>query len=313
MNSNELIREKQKLWATRTRTKMRTDKYSCSHTLDPDENVFKGLSKLTKIWFKKADGHELEMKDGYPPKMTAVYSSSALCVNIFQYFIDKIDNPKLSSALFQSCKLIGQTDKLEVAEMQFECINYSIKIGDYTIAKPNIDLVAELTYGANKRHIIAESKFTEPYSGSHNNFLPRKYYTNKDLWTNLDLLDLYKALNIDNIDEIETNISGETEKGKFVFPYKYLDATQLLKHLLGAACRFKDKSNIRLVYLWYDAWGAEGACHRNEIENFRQIVEDTTPIKVRHITYQELIVNLWNKLDHNEHSEYLNYIVDRYL
>ena len=124
---------------------MRTDKYSCSHTLNPDLNVFKGLSESTKRWFMNADGHELEMKDGYPPKMTAVYSSSALCVNVFQYFIDKIDNPELSSALFQSCKLIGQTDKLEVAKMQFECTKYPIKIGDNTISTPNIDLVAELT------------------------------------------------------------------------------------------------------------------------------------------------------------------------
>ncbi len=314
MNSNELIREKQRLWATRNGIQLRIDKYSCSHTLNPDQNVFKGLSESTKKWFMNADGHELEMKDGYPPKMTAVYSSSALCVNVFQYFIDKKDNPELSSALFQSCKLIGQTDKLEVANMQFECVDYSIKNGDYTIATPNIDLVAELTYGTNKRHIIAESKFTEPYSGSHNNFISRKYYTNKDLWTSLDLLDLYKALNIDNIDETKYNTSKGIEIGKCVFSYKYLDATQLLKHLLGASCAFKkDKSNIRLVYLWYDAWGTEGACLRDEIEKFRQIVEDNTPIKFRHITYQELIVNLWNKLNYNEHSEYLNYIADRYL
>ena len=310
MNSNELFREKQKLWATRNRIQMRADKYSCSHTLNPDQNVFNGLSKLTKIWFMNADGHELEMKDGYPPKMTALYSSSALCVNVFQYFIDK---PELSSALFQSCKLIGQTDKLKVDKMQFECTDYSIKIGDSTISTPNIDLVAELTYGTNKRHIISESKYTEPYSGYHDNFLSRKYYTNKNIWDNLGLLDLYKALNIDNIDETEKRTSKEIEIGKCVFPYKYLDATQLLKHLLGATCTYKDKSNIRLVYLWYDALGTEGACHRNEIEDFRHIVEENTPIKVRHITYQELIVNLWNKLDYNEHSDYLNYISDRYL
>ena len=311
MNSNKLIREKQKLWATRKGTQMRTDKYSCSHTLNPDQNVYKGLSELTKNWFENADGHELKDIGILPSKMSALHSSSALCVNVFQYFLDK---PELACALFQSCKLIVQTDKLEEAKMQFECIDYPIIIGDKTIATPNIDLVAELTYGTNKRHIIAESKFTEPYSSSHNNFLSCKYYTNKDLWTDLDLLDLYKALNIDNIDEIKTNISGEIEKGKFVFSYNYLDATQLLKHLLGASCAFKkDKSNIRLVYLWYDAWGTEGACLRDEIEIFRQIVEDNTPIKFRHITYQELIVNLWNKLNYNEHSEYLNYIADRYL
>ena len=121
-------------------------------------------------------------------------------------------------------------------------------------------------------------------------------------------------LNIDNIDETKYNTSKGIEIGKCVFSYKYLDATQLLKHLLGASCAFKkDKSNIRLVYLWYDAWGTEGACLRDEIEKFRQIVEDNTPIKFRHITYQELIVNLWNNLDHNEHSDYLNYIADRYL
>ena len=310
MNSNKFIREKQMLWANRHGVQMRTDKYKDTHTYSPDDNIFERLSEETKRWFHNADGHELEDMGGYPAKMSALYSSSALCVNIFQYFINK---PELAFDLFQSCKLIGQTDKLEVAEMQFECINYSIKNGDNTIATPNIDLVAELTFGTNKRHIIAESKFTEPSSGSHDNFLSCKY-TNEDLWSNLGLLNLYKALNINNIDKTERNTSGKTEIGKCVFSYKYLDATQLLKHLLGAACTFKkDKSNIQLVYLWYDTLGIDGACHRNEIEEFRQIIEDNTPIKFRHITYQELIVNLWNKLDHNEHSEYLNYIVDRYL
>ena len=311
MNSNDFIKEKQMLWANRYGVQMRTDKYKHSYTYSPDDNIYERLSEETKRWFHNADGHELEDMGDYPAKMSALYSSSALCVNIFQYFINK---PELAFDLFRSCKLIGQTDKLEVAKMQFECTDYSIKIGDSTFATPNIDLVAELTYGTNKRHIIAESKFTEPYSGSHNNFISRKYYTNKDLWTSLDLLDLYKALNIDNIDETKYNTSKGIEIGKCVFSYKYLDATQLLKHLLGAACAFKkDKSNIRLVYLWYDAWGTEGACLRDEIEKFRQIVEDNTPIKFRHITYQELIVNLWNKLNYNEHSEYLNYIADRYL
>ena len=312
MNSNDFIREKQMLWANRHGVQMRTDRYRYmyTHTKSPDDNIFEKLSEKTKRWFHNADGHELEDMGDYPAKMSALYSSSALCVNIFQYFINK---PELAFDLFRSCKLIGQTDKLEVAKMQFECTDYSIKNGDSIIATPNIDLVAELTYGTNKRHIIAESKFREPYSSHHDNFLSSKY-CNKELWEKAGLEKLYNKIDIDNKGDNEKTIYGKIQRGRYVFSYKYLDATQLLKHLLGAACTFnKDKSNIRLVYLWDDAWGTEGVCHRNEIEDFRHIVEENTPIKVRHITYQELIVNLWNNLDHNKHSEYLNYITDRYL
>ena len=125
MNSNDFIKEKQMLWANRYGVQMRTDKYKHSYTYSPDDNIYERLSEETKRWFHNADGHELEDMGDYPAKMSALYSSSALCVNIFQYFINK---PELAFDLFRSCKLIGQTDKLEVAKMQFECNNILFSI-----------------------------------------------------------------------------------------------------------------------------------------------------------------------------------------
>ena len=49
MNSNELIREKQKLWATRKGVQMRTDSY----TLNPDQNVLKGYLNRQRIGLRK--------------------------------------------------------------------------------------------------------------------------------------------------------------------------------------------------------------------------------------------------------------------
>ena len=74
------------------------------------------------------------------------------------------------------------------------------------------------------------------------------------------------------------------------------------------------KTEETLFYLWYDALGAEGAMHREEIEDFRKTIEDATSqkIKVRHATYQEIICNLCKRLG-DSHRDYLNYITERYL
>ena len=320
---------KQQLWAERNGIRMNENgNYRYFYALNPDENIFNGLSEETRKWFMDADGNELaDSENGYPPKMSALHSSSALCVNVFQYFMDK---PELACALFRSCGLIGDDikndDDVKVNKMQFECKDYPIKTNP--VATPNIDLVADLEFKGKNLHIIAESKFTEPYVGEAKNFLSDKYYgKNSAIWREANLFQLYLALKTISVTYVDENgkrtTSGRDEyeklmkdgkriRGQFVFPYRYLDAVQLIKHLLGAALKYQDQENIRLLYIWYDTFDFEGVAHRREIEEFKTFIESNTEAKFHHITYQELIRNLSSKLN-EEHSAYLNYISDRYL
>ena len=48
-----------------------------------EANLFESLLSQTIQEFEAGDGHELS---GYPPKMSALHSSSALAVNFFQYW-----------------------------------------------------------------------------------------------------------------------------------------------------------------------------------------------------------------------------------
>jgi len=47
--------------------------------------------------------------------------------------------------------------------------------------------------------------------------------------------------------------------------FLFLHPAQLVKHILGLK-RALGKDGFRLLYLWYDVTGMEGAIHRKEIE-----------------------------------------------
>ncbi len=306
----DIIKEKQQLWAQRHGKKIRTNnKY---YTDCIDSNLYNGLSSKTKEAFDKADGGELK---GNPIPMTALYSSSALCVNVFQYFENYSDNPNLALEILKACKLIAKKKyKGEITAFEFECKRFSIKNDNKIISTPNIDVVIETKSVLEKEQIFAiESKFTEPY-GTIDNFLSEKYYKpeNKSIWNSLGTL--YESLNIDKLPEETRTRNQKTEKGKYILTkYKYLNALQLIKHLMGVRGKWKNKAQITLVYVWYDVLGKDGFQHRNEIKEFRELIEKNTGIRFRDISYQELIYNLNKQLPYNEHKEYLNYITERYL
>lgn len=306
----DIIKEKQQLWAKRNKKNMRTDhKY---YTDSIDSNIYNGLSSKTKEAFDKADGGELK---GNPIPMTALHSSSALCVNVFQYFENFNTKPDLALEILKACKLIDDKKyKGKITAFEFECKRFSIKNDNKIISTPNIDVVIETKSVLEKKQIFAiESKFTEPY-GTVDNFLAEKYYIpeNESIWNSLG--SLYESLNIDKLPEETRTRNQKTEKGKYILTkYKYLNALQLIKHLMGVRGKWKNKAQITLVYVWYDALGKEGFEHRNEIKEFRELIEKNTGIRFRDISYQELIYNLNKQLPYNEHKEYLNYITERYL
>ena len=123
-----------------------------------------------------------------------------------------------------------------------------------------------------------------------------------------------------NLYELAKEISPDDTK------FQYLDAAQLIKHILGLknSCdkyNFQIKPGLngrrlftrsfRLLYLWYDVLGKDGVEHRKEIEQFAEIAQRDN-IKFSHITYQEVIMKL-SKEFYEGNEDYLNYITDRYL
>jgi hypothetical protein len=92
--------------------------------------------------------------------------------------------------------------------------------------------------------------------------------------------------------------------------HEYLDVAQLIKHMLGLKEKF-GKSNFRLLYLWYDAFGYEGWRHRDEIARYMEVAK-SDGIAFHELSYQELIARLADNY-RTTHPEYIEYISGRYL
>lgn len=80
--------------------------------------------------------------------------------------------------------------------------------------------------------------------------------------------------------------------------FEYLDAPQLLKHILGLnyETRFKEKG-FTFLYLWYEIPSLEADKHRSEIESFKKAIGQDVDFQV--LTYQELFHVLSNSLHEN--------------
>lgn len=316
MTAKDYIELKQKEWAKRNITLGNDKRYAKTYT----KNLFKSLDKEIEEQFKNADGGEL---NGEECKMAALYSSSALGVNVFQYFYKLLEqgNKEEANKILYALG-VSQDKDIEIKSISFE---QKLHIGN--ISTPNIDIIITTT---NNKVFAIESKFREPYYYTPSNYIQKKYYDNKDIWNKLTKTKKY----IDELDEdfieIEKEIERETsieekEIGvKKIFPsFKRLNAAQLIKHLLGlfndnkSIKKYKNnteyKNNIRLIYLYYDVPGNMGEEHRKEIKEFSDFIKKDN-IKFTAISYQKLIFNLNNLLDRNEENEkYLDYINSRYL
>ena len=221
--------------------------------------------------FEQADGSEL---DG---NMCALHSSSALVCNVFDYWRDQ-DKSTLADAL---------GIKQHITRIKFE-EKFPTGVGPRS---PNLDIVLFL---ADDALVAIESKFTEPFGGGRKNLIQEKYFANgKKRWSQAGLSHCQK---------LAENLLDEN--------YKYLDAAQLLKHMLGLANA--NKRQWKLLYLWFDPGGSAGKEHQNEIDRFINAVNGDGE-KVRAMTYQSLFNRLSKKLNaQHEHANYKNYLEKRY-
>lgn len=250
-------------------------------------NIFnQNLSEETMKNFDEGDGSETKDSKSRLAKMKALHSSSALPVNVFQYWQNKDVNPILYACKFSNNKSFILNSNLP-NKVKFEQKFEISENKNLFPRKPNLDIVIE----DNKIYAI-ESKFTEPYYKKPQG-LSKRYKDDESFWT--DLLNL-KSL----ADKISPDINE----------FKFLDAAQLIKHILGLKNKHK-KSDFVLLYLWYDVIGKDSFEHRKEIEKFAEIAKKDN-IKFRHITYQEVIINL-SKDFYVGNEAYINYLTDRYL
>ncbi len=287
MNGLNYIKIKQIYWAKRHGLKLsgsKGEKGLPIYTEKLEDNLFESLTKSTQTQFESGDGGEIYDSANSVAKMKALHSSSAIAVNIFQYWDKK-------NKVYQVAHACGLCNKGNQAA---ERIKFEEK---FSISKlfqfgPNIDVVIENNAKGQHKIFAIECKFSEAYgSYKHNGIDPK--YLKLPIWDD-----------IPNIFEFAKGISPNDND------YKYLHPAQLIKHILGLKNKY-GKRAFKLLYLWYDVHGEESCFHRKEIERFSEIVKKDD-IKFINISYQKLLSNL-AKHYYDGNEKYFNYMLDRYL
>lgn len=293
MNGLKYIQAKQQNWAKRKGLELFggtiPNEGEKNYLNSITANIFnQQLSEETYKNFKEGDGSETKDSKTRLAKMKALHSSSALPVNVFQYWQNKDTYP-----ITYACKLCAKREAIEnisvIKGISFEQ-KFEISPDKNLFPRsPNLDVVIE----NSKKWIYAiESKFTEPYKKKQKG-LSDRYTSDESFWKGLP-----------NLKPLADKIRPDNNE------FKYLDAAQLIKHILGLKKQL-GKSGFTLLYLWYDVIGNDGLEHRKEIEKFAEIAKKDN-IKFRHITYQEVIINLSEEF-YVGNEVYINYLTDRYL
>jgi hypothetical protein len=222
--------------------------------------------------------------------MYAVYSSSALCVNLFHCWSRLLDaapqNSKPSiDPLLAACRLPAKP----VRSIDFEVPNI---VNPHFKGAPHLDVQISFDDGPWKCAGI-EAKFCEPYGDQKPGGLNRAYLQETALWQDWP------------------NVRAFAQK---LIPkdltHSHFHAAQLLKHLLGL--RMQNSTDFVLVYLWFDVPGAVAAMrHRREIESFGEVLKRDGIAFVSR-TYQE-VFEILRGGNGALKSSYVAYLLDRYL
>jgi hypothetical protein len=287
LNGYDYILSKQSAWADRLGLSLvgsRGKRGRLAYTSRLSENLFKPLLPEVRTSFADGDGGELG-SPGIPGKMQAIHSSSALGVNVFQYWKSKLAIPVIASQC-GFCRVGSEVSN----ELHFE---EKYPINDAFGYHPNIDVVIHNDASAPFKRFAIECKFSEAYGSHKHGGLKEKYLGLNDIWKD-----------IPNLRSFSEQITPDDHL------FIHLHPAQLVKHILGLKRPF-GKSGFRLLYLWYDVFGTQGARHREEVLEFSKVTT-ADGIKFHSLTYQELIVKLARNLS-SDHADYLRYLAGRYL
>ena len=217
-------------------------------------------------------------------KMRALNSSSALACNLFDYWRHGKDASPLAGALGVD----------EVRDIFFEQ-KFSAGVRR---SFPDLDVVL---FCGNETILAVECKFSEPYEVSEKNFIKEAYFPESGkLWEQQDFC----------------RCQDVAEKLR----YGYLDAAQLLKHMLGVANSRETGKPIHykkwsLLYLWFNPGEREAKRHEKEIKRFIGEVSRGGKVggggTICEMTYQNLFKSMSENLD-DSHKEYREYLTQRY-
>jgi hypothetical protein len=290
MNAYEYIISKQIQWAwNHGKTPLIGGKGSRgrpAYTRELNLNLFEPLNSDVRKNFEDGNGNEIS---GNPAKMQAVHSSSALGVNVFQYWQRIKQVPVIASAC-GFCRKGNTVSEKIVFEDKYPVDGNS---HEFPIA-PNIDVVFHNSDSSQFKRFAIECKFSEAYS-------LRKHSGLRPAYLNFNLIELWSG-----IPKLRAFAESICPNEKFT----YLHSAQLIKHILGLK-KECGKDSFRLLYLWYDVLGKEGAIHRDEIEKFSEVAK-ADGIYFNAMSYQELILSL-SKEYRQEHTKYIKYLSERYL
>lgn len=288
MNGHDYILAKQIAWASNrgiTLIGSQGDRGRPSYVRELGENLFQPLSTDTLKAFKSGDGNELGSA-GSPGKMQAVHSSSALCVNVFQYWELESNAPVIAAAC-GLCRSGSNAPNKLVFEDKYP-------VNDNFETPPNIDVVIHNHEEAKIQRLAIECKFSEAYGAYGHSGLKERYLVECGaLWHDIPALR-----------RLAESISPEDKD------FVHLHPAQLIKHILGLKRAF-GRDGFRLLYLWYDVLGGDGSRHREEVESFASVAKEDG-IMFHSLTYQELICGMAGEL-WRDHEAYIRYLTERYL
>jgi hypothetical protein len=282
MNTLEYIKAKQKEWAKLKGLELQGSKGERGdkmYTLLLEDNLFMKISNATASAFSKGDGNELGDEKNIG-KMQALHSSSALGVNVFEYWK-------------QNGRLAIIAKALHIPSTKIDGIEFEGKFKALESAKidPNVDLVFSYKDGSK---IGIECKYTEPFQS-------RKV----DIGLKAKYLEEYKYWNeLRSLKKLASKISPEDTTNT------YFHCAQMIKHVLGMYAATQDKAKIRFVYLYQPAFFENNSKYEDEISIFRDAIE-SDQINFSSISWLELIENLANLAEVSD-MKYIQYLRQRY-
>jgi hypothetical protein len=285
MTSGEYVQRKLQAWAVRQGLPLQGsagDKGRPNYTRSAAANIFEGtILPSVKTCFEEGAGGELR---GKIPTMSALHSSAAMTVNLFQYWVKQGDLATLARLLAIPSPNIGGAK----FEDHFEVCEDSQKHG--FAEPPHLDFA--LRY-ANGDRVGIECKLFEPYGRVQHSPLKRKYLELGGAWDDIPGCRLLA-------EQLAVGDAG----------FHRLGASQLIKHILGLKFG-ADVKDVRLLYLYYDAIGADAAEHRGELARFQEhVAHDSVRFVV--LSVQEFIVRAVTRV-RATHTAYVDYLAARYL
>lgn len=271
----------QRAWAVRNGHALLapSGKYSCYVKKLEDNLALGWLGVRTRADFMRGGGYELSRKGESAPKMQALYSSSAMAVNVFDYWRENGD----MGVPVKACGLPGG----DITDIEFE---WKQSVPGGRSFCPNVDAWIRYADG-----LIAgvECKMVEPYRDKHDAF-KSAYLEKKEQWRGW------------------SNVRRQAERLNRDGPrFVHLDETQLITRLLALRAATGSPDTLRLVYLWYDVPVPAGERHRREAGHFGNVLK-RDGIPFISVTCQEIVDRL-QKVAAPKHVDYVSWMAKRYI